>query len=178
MADCAHVSHGALGSRPPPNASNPAGTARAPFHAGIRGCPSTQSREGVEALPYYVWGRFRRATDVVRRPKAGRRGRRPLRAVCILRVAAYNVVAQPAHHFVRAIRGGPSTEAGRAWKPSPTRRPPFTYVGRNPSVTPLRGATAPLSGETRAWAEAVALSHLLPTIPMPPFRAYGLALRI
>ena len=30
---------------------------------------------------------------------AGRRGRRPLRAVCILHVAAYNVRAQPAHHL-------------------------------------------------------------------------------
>ena len=58
------------------------------------------------------------------------------------------------------------------------RYPHLIHIGTNPSVTPLRGATAPLSGEPRAWAEAVALSHLLPTIPMPPFRAYGLALRI
>ena len=27
--------------------------------------------------------------------------------------------AQPAHHFIRAYRGSPSTAAGRAWKPAP-----------------------------------------------------------
>ena len=42
------------------------------------------------------WGTFRRGTGVVRRPKAGRRGRRPLRAVCLLQVAAFDVRAQPA----------------------------------------------------------------------------------
>ena len=30
--------------------------------------------------------------------------------------------AQPAHHFIRAHRGGPLSQAGRAWKPSPTVR--------------------------------------------------------
>ena len=28
--------------------------------------------------------------------------------------------AQPAHHFIRAYRRCPFTEAGRAWKPAPT----------------------------------------------------------
>ena len=59
-----------------------------------------RGRAGVEDKPLRrEWGRFQRATGVVRRPKAGRRGRRPLRAVCILHVAAYNVRAQPAHHL-------------------------------------------------------------------------------
>ena len=67
--------------RPPPNASNPTGTARAPFYTGAPTFPIIPRREGVEALPYGIVGTFRRETAVVRRPKAGRRGRRPLRAV-------------------------------------------------------------------------------------------------
>ena len=109
-------------------------------------------RAGVEARPYGGLGRYQRRTGVVRRPKAGRRGRRPLRAVCLLYVAAYNVRAQPAHHFLRAQSRCPSSHAGRAWKPAPTRHPHLTHVGTNPSVTPQCGATAPLSGEPRASA--------------------------
>ena len=57
--------------------------------------------------------------------------------------------AQPAHLFKRANRSYPSTKAGRAWKPAPTRHPHLTYAALNPSVTALRAATAPLSGEPR-----------------------------
>ena len=46
----------------------------------------------------------------------------------------------------------------------------------NPSVTPLRAATAPLSGEPRAWEEAVTLAHsftmmLIPWFSSRPLRA-------
>ena len=115
--------------------------------AAHRGCPSSQAGRAWKISPYDVWGRFRRATDVIRRPTTGRRGRRPLRAVCIFRVAACNVGAQPAHHFLRAHLRYPLTDAGRAWKPAPTGYPPLTDVGFNPSVTALCAATAPLSGE-------------------------------
>ena len=63
--------------RPPPNASNPAGTARAPFRAGEPTLSVIPGRAGVEARPYVGWGRYQRRTGVIRRPKAGRRGRRP-----------------------------------------------------------------------------------------------------
>ena len=85
-----------------PNVCDFAGTARAPFLAGEPTSSVIPGREGVEALPYGVLGRFWRVTGAFRRPKAGRRGRRPLRAVCLLQVAAFDVRAQPAHHFVRA----------------------------------------------------------------------------
>ena len=60
-----------------------------------------RGRAGVEDKPLRRVGMFRRRTGVVLRPKAGRRGRRPLRAVCIFHVAAYNIRAQPAHHYRR-----------------------------------------------------------------------------
>ena len=77
-----------------PNVCDFAGTARAPFLAGEPTSSVIPGREGVKALPYGV--------KLVRHPAAGRRGRRPLRAVCILHVAAYNVRVPPAHHFKRA----------------------------------------------------------------------------
>ena len=85
--------------RPPPNASNPAGAARAPFYMGVPTLSFIRGRAGVEARPYGVWRRCQRETGVIRQPNAGRRGRRPLRAVCILHVAACDVRAQPAHHL-------------------------------------------------------------------------------
>ena len=85
-------------ARPPrvryPTYANLAGTARAPFLAGVRGSPSSQPRAGVEARPY-----------------SGLRG----------------------------LTGDVIT---------PHRRRP------NPSVTVQSAATAPLSGEPRAWVEA------------------------
>ncbi len=92
MANCARVTHGAYVS----------------VHIPTYPIPRAQPAH-----------HFVRATGVVRRPKAGRRGRRPLRAVCLLYVAAYNLGAQPAHHFVRANPSFPLTQAGRAWKISP-----------------------------------------------------------
>ena len=61
---------------------------------------------------------------------AGRRGRRPLRAVCILHVAAYNVRAQPAHHFVRA------SEVIRQPRPGGRGRPPLRRVGKASASLP------------------------------------------
>ena len=62
-----------------------------------------RGREGVEALPYGVWGMCQRRTGVVRHPASGRRGRRPLRAVCLLHAAAYIVRAQPARLWRECI---------------------------------------------------------------------------
>ena len=83
---------------PHPHVFDPAGTARAPFRAARR-------------------------THAVLQPTAGRRGRRPLRAVCILRVAAYNVRAQPAHHFIRA------SEVILQPRPGGRGSPPLRWVG-------------------------------------------------
>ena len=105
--------------RPPPNASNPAGTAHAPFYTGEPTFPIIPRREGVEALPYEIVGTFRRETAVVRRPKAGRRGRRPLRAVCLLQVAAFDVRAQPARLWYGR------TEAVRHPRPGGRGSPPL-----------------------------------------------------
>ena len=52
---------------PQPHLSNFAGTARAPFLAGVRSCPSSQPREGVEALPYGVVVKCKQQTRIVRR---------------------------------------------------------------------------------------------------------------
>ena len=80
---------------------------------------------------------------------------------------------------VTGVRRHPFTHAGRAWKISP-------YGGRlrgltgdvitphprrtNPSVTPLRAATAPLSGEPRGGQKSAAFTHLFTTMPHPTFR--------
>ena len=147
MANCARVTHGAYVS----------------VHIPTYPIPRAQPAH-----------HFVRATGVVRRPKAGRRGRRPLRAVCLLYVAAYNVRAQSAHHFLRAQSRYPSSHAGRAWKPAPTAYLHLTHAGTNPSVTPQCGATAPLSGEPMEW---VRRTHVIrsPTpggLPRPPLRVF------
>ena len=72
--------------------------------------------------------------------------------------------------IVTGVGRFPFTHAGRAWKPSPTRYPEFTHVGLNPSVTPLRAATAPLSGEPRGWEKVSNLTHILPMLRIPTFR--------
>ena len=65
--------------------------------------------------------------------------------------------------FFTGVRRCPSTKAGRAWKPSTYgRHPPLTNVGRNPSVTALCAATAPLSGEPRCGREAPPFASFLP----------------
>ena len=43
--------------RPPPNVSNPAGTARAPFYTGVRSCPSSQAGRAWKISPYGGCGR-------------------------------------------------------------------------------------------------------------------------
>ena len=79
---------------------------------------------------------------------AGRRGRRPLRAVCLLYAAACDVRAQ---HLVRAHRRYPSSQAGRAWKPAPTvagkasashprRHQPLSRGAVRRDSSPFRGA--------------------------------------
>ena len=119
--------------RPPPNASNPAGTARAPFYTGAPTFPIIPRREGVEALSYDGRGRCLRATGAVRRPKAGRRGRRPLRAVCLLQVAAFDVRAQPAHHFVRASEAVLHPRPGG--RGSPPLRCEWEGIGAEPALS-------------------------------------------
>ena len=49
--NCTRVTHGAPASRPPPNASNPAGAARAPFYAGVRSCPSSHAGRAWKPSP-------------------------------------------------------------------------------------------------------------------------------
>ena len=51
VADYTRVRYGAPASRPPPNASNPAGTARAPFQTGDPTLSVHQRRAGVEDKP-------------------------------------------------------------------------------------------------------------------------------
>ena len=55
--------------RPPPNASNPAGTARAPFHTGVRGGPSTDAGRAWKPAPTIDWESFsaQPAPSVLRR---------------------------------------------------------------------------------------------------------------
>ena len=72
VADSARVTHGAPTSRPQPNASNPAGTARAPFQTGEPMLSFIPSREGVEALPYGASGDV--SAYKRRRPVSGGRG--------------------------------------------------------------------------------------------------------
>ena len=47
--------HGAPTLRLQPNDSYSAGTARAPFRAGVRGCPSSQAGRAWKISPYGVW---------------------------------------------------------------------------------------------------------------------------
>ena len=87
--------------RPPPNASNSAGTARAPFQTGEPALSFIPGREGVEALPYGVWGMFPHCNYVVRHPTEGASGTPHPTVVCILYAAACNVGTPPAHHCAR-----------------------------------------------------------------------------
>ena len=67
------------------------------------------------APPAHHFVRRAPGVKLVLQPTAGRWGRRPLRAVCILRGAACNLGAPPAHHLVRANRRCPFAHAGRVW---------------------------------------------------------------
>ena len=95
-----------------PNVCDFAGTARAPFFTGVRRRPSSQAGRAWKPSPTVRVVRCQQQTRVVRRPKAGRRGRRPLRVVCLLYVAAYNVRAQPAR--IRRKSGVRPPARGRA----------------------------------------------------------------
>ena len=80
-------------------------------HASVH-CPTYAISR---APPAHHFVRRSPGVKLVLQPTAGRRGRRPLRAVCILRGAACNLGAPPAHHLVRANRRCPFAHAGRGW---------------------------------------------------------------
>ena len=100
-----------------------------------------------------------RASGVVRHPAPGGRGSPPLRAVCIFRVAAFDIGAPPAHHFILAHPRYPSSRAGRAWKLAPTAggkgirlspTPPSTPQSRpfGPCQLPFQGSREGVYGRT------------------------------
>ena len=144
--------HGVPTSRPPPSECNPAGTARAPFY-----------------------GR----TNVIRSPTPGGRGSPPLRCggcgwpACTTAPALPTVRPSRVHHPRIQYRGH-STRTFFTGTPTSFVHPRREGVEalpygcgkvsgvhprrRNPSVTALRAATAPLSGEPRG---GVRFKHLV-----------------
>ena len=78
--------------------------------------------------------------------------------------------AQPAHYLC----GHPTFSVHRRRAGVEARpyggHPHLTHVGTNPSVTALRAATAPLSGEPRRGRRFAAFTHLFTTMRIPTFR--------
>ena len=135
------VSHGSPISRLQPNVCNPAGTASAPFFTGAPALFIYPTPGGRGSPPLRCVGKISASHPRCPQPlshAASRRDSSPFRG------AERAGCGAPASSFISRREGVEALPYG-VWG----RYPRLTRVARNPSVTPLRGATAPLSGEPR-----------------------------
>ena len=145
VTDCTRVYHGAPSLRPPPNASNPAGTARAPL-GGVRECTRYPTCRSVCLAPTVGGGVLDAPRSRDRRGALDAHVQRAQPHPCLPRCASLASTTQrmlsrghSPRTFLRAHPRYPSSHAGRAWKPAPT-------VGGE--VDGQRGCDAPTSAPT------------------------------